>query len=74
MSTNNIDFDVLKKKLKNRFTYILFVDLFNPTIYEGKLDIYIDNMKVMFELIDSLCNENYDRVYPVITAPMIFLI
>ena len=70
MSTNNIDFDVLKTKLKNRLTYILFVDLFNPTIHEGKLDIYIDNMKVTLELIDSLCDENYDRVYPVINIPM----
>ena len=70
MGTNNIDFDVLKTKLKNRLTYILFVDLFNPTIYEGKLDTYIDNMKVTLELIDSLCDENYDKVYPVIITPM----
>lgn len=70
MSINNIDFDVLKTKLKNRLAYILFVDLFNPMIFEGKLDTYIDNMKLTLELIDSLCDKNHDKVYPVINTPM----
>jgi hypothetical protein len=70
MSTKNRDFDALKTKLTYRLAYILFVDLFNPTIFEGKLDTYIDNIKFTYELIESLCEDNYDKVYPVIITPM----
>ena len=41
MGTNNIDFDVLKKKLKNRLTYILFVDLFNLRYMKGNLTLIL---------------------------------
>ena len=70
MRSKKIDFDVLKTKLKKRLMYILFVDLFNPTIHEEKLDTYIDNINATLEMIDSLCDENYNKIYPVIITPM----
>ncbi|MBD3214689.1 MAG: hypothetical protein GF311_18910 [Candidatus Lokiarchaeota archaeon] len=70
MNKKNVDFETLKTNLKYRLFYIMFVDLFNPTIYEGPLDDYIGNMKLSFGLIEKLSEENYDQYFPIISGPM----